>query len=73
MERLIVYGALGYYVYQHMKLKKDGKLPEEDSWVLKLDKEKVLKVVKNQFGLNEFQTEMLSGFFDNLTNGVKNE
>lgn len=70
-ERLLVYSALGYYVYRQMTLQKQGTLSGEDEWMVKIDKEKMFKTVEKKFGLNPIHRGILEQMYATLVEKQK--
>lgn len=66
LQRLLVYSALGYYLYSQIKLQKDGAMAGEDEWMVKIDKEKVMKMAAEKFKLNPMQKGMMEQAFQHF-------
>ena len=67
-ERLLVYSALGYYLYRQIQLQKGGSgaLGGEDEWMVKVDKEKMFKMAADKFKLNPFQRGIMEQMFEHM-------
>lgn len=63
MERLLVYAALGYYLYRQIQLQKQGTLSGEDEWMVKIDKEKMFKMAADKFKLNPLHRGIMEQMF----------
>jgi len=66
VERLLVFTALGYYLYRQVQLQKSGTLAGEDSWMVKVDKEKMFDMAASKFKLNPFQRTMMEQAFGKI-------
>jgi len=70
-EKLLVFGALGLYLFKHIKLQREGKLGEnEPDLLLKIDRKKMFDAAEKHFSMNPAQRMMMEGVFTNL---FKNE
>ncbi|GEM_PF-4465488 len=66
VERLLVFTALGYYLYRQVQLQKSGTLAGEDSWMVKVDKEKMFDMAASKFKLNPMQRGMMEQMFKHV-------
>jgi len=65
-ERLLIFGALGIYLYRYMKLKKEGQLAGEPDLAVKIDKQKMFDMAAKQFNIREPQRQVLEGLYDSM-------
>lgn len=66
VEKLLVFGALGLYIYKHIMLKKSGELAGEPDFMLKVDKDKIFDYASKRFSMNPAQRAVLENIYDHL-------
>lgn len=71
MERLLVYAALGWYLFRQVQLQKSGALAGDDGWMVKIDKEKMFDVASKKFGLNPVHRGIMEQMFESALNRSK--
>jgi hypothetical protein len=69
-EKLLVYAALGFYLYRQIMAQKEGTL-SGDEWMVKVDKEKVLGMAQKHFNLNPIHRGIMEQMFEGLMKGNK--
>jgi len=69
-EKLLVYAALGYYLFRQIAAQKAGTLAG-DEWMVKVDKEKMFGMAQKHFNLNPMSRGIMEQMFDNLMKGNK--
>lgn len=72
LEKMLVFGALGLYVFKYVQLKKQGQLSGEPDMLLKIDKRKMFDIAGKRFKLSEAQRNVLEGVYDHMV-GNQNE
>lgn len=65
-ERMLVYAALGFYLFQQIKLQKQGALSGEDHWMVKIDKEKMFNMASKKFNLNPIHRGIFEQIFTQM-------
>lgn len=65
-ERLLVYSALGYYLFRQIQLQKKGTLAGDDSWMVKVDKQKLFDMAEKKFKLNPMQRGIMEQMFNHI-------
>lgn len=66
IQRLLVFGAVGYYIYSHVKLKQKGQLGNEPDLMVNIDKKKMFDMAEKRFQLNPMHRSMLEGLYDQM-------
>jgi hypothetical protein len=66
VEKMLVFGALGLYVYKYVMLKKQGQLSGDPELAVKIDKQKMFDMAEKQFKLNPFMRQAMEGLYDTM-------
>lgn len=67
-EKVLVYAALGYYLYRQVNVQKNGSLGGND-WMVKIDKEKMFKMAEKKFNLNPIHRGIMERLFNSVLKG----
>lgn len=65
-QKLLVFGAVGYYIYTHIRLKRQGALSGEPDLLVSIDKKKMFDLAEKRFSLNPLHRSMLEGVYDTI-------
>lgn len=66
LQKFLVFGALGLYIIQQLRLQAKGQLAGDNSLLVKIDKKKIFDVAAKRFNMNTAQRTMLEGVYDHL-------
>jgi hypothetical protein len=66
LQKLLVFGALGLYLIQQLRLQAKGQLAGDDSLLLKIDKKNIFDSAAKRFNMNKIQRSLLEGVYDEL-------
>lgn len=69
LEKMLVFGALGLYVYRHLQLQRKGELKGEPDLMLRIDKQKVVETASKHLKLSGAQKAVLGGLVDTVLGG----
>lgn len=66
VEKMLVFGALGLYVFKHIQLQRSGQLSGEPDLLLKIDKQKLFDHASKMMNMNPAQRTLLEGLYDHM-------
>lgn len=73
MERLLIFGAVGLYLYKYLSLQKKGELAGEPDLLVKVDKQKMFDMAQKKLRLNPMQRMAMEGIYSSLFEKGENE
>ena len=66
LEKFLVFGAVGLYIFKYIKLQQKGQLSGEPAMLLKIDKKKMFDMAEKKFKIDPFVRQAMEGVYDNM-------
>lgn len=73
LEKMLIFGALGLYLYKYIMLQKAGQLSGDPDLLVKIDKKKMFDAASKQFKINPVVRTAMEGIFDTMMSGDSDE
>lgn len=72
-EKLLIFGALGLYLFKYIQLQRQGQLAGDPDLMLKIDKKKMFDAAAKQFNINPLVRTAMEGIYDTMLNEGQDE